>query len=265
VIRDRICAAEYAAEHINTRIKGDEGVMKSGLPGRIFSDMRKDIIAGVYPIGSRLPPERDLVGKYKASRFAIREAIAMLTQSGFVVTHPQSGTYVRDFNREGSVETLVQVLRAQKTIDRETLKSLLKFRFVTETEAAGEAALRIRESDIAFLEANLEKKKRHLKDAVVLAACDYEFHSSVITLSGDIISRLVFQSFKPVYFFFSEFFYSIDGAPGMSLDLNLKLLKALKRRDAAASRRAMGNVLRFAEKKVYEAIRSGNSTGIRLS
>ena len=51
----------------------------------------------------------------------------------------------------------------------------------------------------------------------------------------------------------------------MSLDLNLKLLKALKRRDAAASRRAMGNVLRFAEKKVYEAIRSGNSTGIRLS
>jgi len=39
----------------------------------------------------------------------------------------------------------------------------------------------------------------------------------------------------------------------------------LKRRDAAASRRAMGNVLRFAEKKVYEAIRSGNSTGIRLS
>mgnify|MGYP002682241708 FL=1 len=66
--------------------------MKSGLPGRIFSDMRKDIIAGVYPIGSRLPPERDLVGKYKASRFAIREAIAMLTQSGFVVTHPQGVT-----------------------------------------------------------------------------------------------------------------------------------------------------------------------------
>jgi len=239
--------------------------MKSGLPGKIFSDMRKDIIVGAYPVGSRLPPERDLVGKYRASRFAVREAIAMLTQSGFVVTHPQSGTYVRDFNREGSVETLVQVLRAQKTIDRQTLESMLKFRFVTETEAAGEAALRIRESDIALLDANLEKKKRHLKDAAVLAECDYEFHSAIITISGDIISRLVFQSFKPVYFFFSEFFYSIDGAPGISLDLNLKLLKALKRKDAAASRKAMGNVLKFAEKKVYEAIRSGSTTGIRLS
>lgn len=239
--------------------------MKSGLPVKIFRDMRNDIIVGAYPVGSRLPPERELVGKYKASRFAVREAIAMLTQNGFVVTHPQSGTYVRDFNREGSVETLVQVLRAQKTIDRQTLESLLKFRFVTETEAAGEAALRIQRSDIAYLEANLDKKKRNPKDAAVLAECDYDFHSTIITISGDIISRLVFQSFKPVYFFFSEFFYSIDGAPGMSLELNLKLLKALNRKDAAASRKAMGNVLKFAEKKVYQAIRSGNSTGIRLS
>lgn len=239
--------------------------MKSGLPVKIFRDMRNDIIVGAYPVSSRLPAERELVGKYKASRFAVREAIAMLTQNGFVVTHPQSGTYVRDFNREGSVETLVQVLRAKKTIDRETLESLLKFRFVTETEAAGEAALRIQKRDIAYLEANLEKKKRHPKDAAVLAECDYDFHSTIITISGDIISRLVFQSFKPVYFFFSEFFYSIDGAPGMSLELNLKLLKALERKDTTASRKAMGNVLKFAEKKVYEAIRSGNSTGIRLS
>ncbi len=227
--------------------------------------MLNDIIGGAYPAGGKLPPERELVQKYKASRFAIREAIAMLAQGGFVVTHPQSGTYVRDFNREGSVDTLVQVLRIRKTIDRQTLDSLLKFRFVTETEAAGVAALRVTLDDIAYLEANLEKKKEHFRDAAALAEGDYDFHRTIITISGDIISRLVFQSFKPVYSFFTEFFYSIPGAPEASLELNLKLVRALKRKDVAASRKAMGGILKFAGKKVYEALQSGKSKMIRLS
>ncbi|MEE9910110.1 MAG: GntR family transcriptional regulator [Deltaproteobacteria bacterium] len=239
--------------------------MKKGLPGRIYSDMLNDIIKGAYPVESKLPPERELVQKYKAGRFAIREAIAMLAQSGFAVTHPQSGTYVRDFNREGSVDTLVQVLRVKKTIDRPTIESLLRFRFVTETEAAGRAALHIQESDIEHLESGLERKKRYLKEAAVLAECDYDFHRAVITISGDIISRLVFQSFKPVYSFFAELFYSIEGMPEASLELNLKLMKALKRKDQDASRKAMGNILKFAEKKVYEAVKSGNSGKVRLS
>lgn len=239
--------------------------MKRGLPGRIYSDMLNDIIKGAYPIGSKLPPERELVQKYEASRFAIREAIAMLAQSGFVVTHPQSGTYVTDFQREGSVDTLVQVFRVKKTIDRQTVESLLRFRFVTETEAADRAALSIQESDIRYLESSLERKKRHLKDAAVLAECDYDFHRAIITISGDIISRLVFQSFKPIYSFFAELFYSMEGAPDAALELNLKLMKALKRKDHAASRKAMGNILKFGEKKVYEALKSGHSGKIRLS
>lgn len=239
--------------------------MNKGLPGKIFRDMLNDIIKGAYPVESKLPPERELVQKYKASRFAIREAIAMLAQSGFVITQPQSGTYVRDFNREGSVDTLVQILRIKKTIDRQTIESLLRFRFVTETEAAGRAALRIQESDIGYLESNLEKKKRHLRDAAVLAECDYDFHRAVITISEDIISRLVFQSFKPVYSFFAELFYSLEGMPEASLKLNQKLMNALKRKDQAAAGKAMGDILKFAEKKVYEAVKSGNSGKIRLS
>ncbi len=241
------------------------GAIKSGLPDRIFNDILNDIIREVYSVGAKLPAERELVDKYRASRFAIREAIAMLAQSGFVQTHPQSGSYVRDYHREGSVETLVQVLRAKKAIDPQTLESLLKYRFVTETEAAAAAALRIQADDVARLEEHLHRKKRHLKDIAVLAECDYDFHRTIIIISGDIISRLVFQSFKPVYTFFCEFFYSIPDAPEMSWARNMKLLAALKRQDAEASRKAMGNVLKFAEKKVYEAIKSGGSGRVRLS
>ncbi len=231
--------------------------MNPGLPGRILDDMRRDIIREVYPIGSRLPSERELSAKYRANRFAVREAIAMLAQAGYVETHPQSGTYVRDFFREGSLETLVEVLRVRRTIDRQTLDSLLSFRFLTETTAAAEAALRVTKRDIEHLERNLERKKAHLADIPVLTDCDYDFHYAVIGMSGNIINRLVFQSFKPVYFFFTEFFYSIKGAPEMSLKLNRKLVRALARGNADASRKAMSDILKNAEKKVYDAIRDG--------
>lgn len=233
--------------------------MNPGLPGRIFKDMKTDIIKGIYPVGSKLPPERDLALKYGASRFAVREAIAMLAQSRLVVTHPQSGTFVEDYQNNGTLETLVQILRIRRSIDRNTLDSLLSFRYTTETAAAGEAAVRVTDSDIEYLTLNLEKKNKHLFDSSVLAECDFDFHYTIINISGNIINRLVFQSFKPIYSFFTEFFYSIEGSAETSLRLNMKMLKALKQRDAEASKKAMGAILKFGEKKVYDAIKDGSS------
>jgi len=229
--------------------------MSFGLPGKIFIDMRDDIIKGAYPVGGKLPPERELSSRYGASRFAVREAIAMLTQGGFVETLPQSGTYVRDFEKDGTLETLVQILRIRRSIDRQTLDSLLSFRYATETIAAGEAAALISESDLDFLGRNLERKEQNLSNIPALTECDYEFHYTIISISKNIISRLVFQSFRPIYSFFTEFFYSIEGAPASSLKLNRRLLHALRRGDADASRKAMGDILKFGEKKVYQAIR----------
>jgi len=175
-----------------------------------------------------------------------------------VATHPQSGTYVEDYQNNGSLETLVQILRIRRSIDRQTLDSLLNFRFTTETATAGEAAGRVTDKDIEYLERNLEIKKEHLTDITVLTECDFDFHYAIINISGNIINRIVFQSFRPVYNFFTEFFYSIEGSAEASLRLNLKLLRALKLRDADASKKAMGAILKFAEKKVYDAIKEGS-------
>lgn len=228
--------------------------MKPGLPSIIFEEIRSDIINGVYPIGSKLPPEREMSQKYEASRFAVREAIAMLVQNGFVETLPQSGTYIRDFYRDGSLDTLVQTLRIRRAIDRQTLDSLLKFRYQTETIAAAEAAALITDKDLAYLEGKLKLKAENADNIFLLAECDYEIHFKVVTLSGNVISRLIFQSFRPIYAFFTEYFYSLAGAADKSLQLNRELLKALRKRDRGASQQAMAAILKYGEKKVYEAI-----------
>ena len=188
----------------------------------------------------------------------MREAIAMLTQNGFVETQPQSGSYVRDFIRGGNLDTLVQTLRVRRVIDRQTLDSLLKFRFTTETSAAAEAAVRITDKNIYDLSANLKQKKANLDNILILADLDYQFHFEIIRISENIINKLIFQSFEPIYSFFTEYFYSLPGAAQKSLELNLKLLDTFRRREADLSAQAMGEILKFAEKKVYEAIDEGD-------
>ncbi|HOA35655.1 MAG TPA: FadR/GntR family transcriptional regulator [Bacillota bacterium] len=228
--------------------------MRTGLSARIFEEIRTAIINEIYPIGSKLPTERELAEQYGASRFAVREAMAMLSQEGFVETLPQSGTYVKDFYSDGTLDTLVQTLRIRRVIERQTLISLLKFRATVETNAAAEAALRINSKDIAYLTANLQRKRENLDNIAALTECDYDFHYKIVSVSGNIISKLVFQSFKPIYSFFTEFYYSLPGVPQASLELNLKLLEALKQGDKESSFKAMEAILHFGERKIFESI-----------
>jgi len=162
-----------------------------------------------------------------------------------------------DFFRNGSLDTLVQTLRIRRTIDKKTIDSLLKFRFVTETDAAAEAALRVTDSDIDYLKKNLSIKKKNPANISLLTECDYDFHYKIIIISDNIINRLIFKSFRPIYAFFTEFFYSLPGAATTSLQLNRKFLKALERKDALSSSRTMADILKFGEQKVYDVINKG--------
>ncbi len=44
----------------------------------IGEDLRAQIIQGHYPVGSRLPPERNIAETYGVSRTIVREALLML-------------------------------------------------------------------------------------------------------------------------------------------------------------------------------------------
>ncbi len=228
--------------------------MRTGLSAKILDELKNAIIYETYPIGSKLPTERELALHYGANRFAVREAIAMLSQNGFVETLPQSGTYVKDFYTDGSLDTLVQVLRVRRTIDRQTLESLLQFRTTIETSAAAEAAARITTDDVGYLADNLKQKEASLNDINVLTECDYAFHYKIIQVSGNTISKLVFQSFQPIYAFFTSFFYSLPDAAATSLSLNKQLLNALREGDRQASAAAMEAVLVFGRKELFSSI-----------
>ena len=53
-----------------------------------------EIVAGKYPVGSRLPAERELAASYDVSRPTVREAVIALEVQGIVEVRIGSGAYV---------------------------------------------------------------------------------------------------------------------------------------------------------------------------
>ncbi|WP_159545175.1 GntR family transcriptional regulator [Streptococcus halichoeri] len=61
---------------------------------KIHDTLKKDIDKGIWPIGHRLPSERDLADTFQVSRMTLRQAITLLVEEGILERRIGSGTYV---------------------------------------------------------------------------------------------------------------------------------------------------------------------------
>ncbi len=62
----------------------------------VSDDLKKKIINGEYPLGSKLLPERKLCKLYNVSRTTLRQAINNLAVEGYVYSVKGSGTFVAE-------------------------------------------------------------------------------------------------------------------------------------------------------------------------
>ncbi|MDG4665732.1 GntR family transcriptional regulator [Mycobacterium sp. 236(2023)] len=56
--------------------------------------LRKEIVDGVYPVGSQLPTEHELCERFAVSRYTVREALRRLREDNLVSSRPRAGTLV---------------------------------------------------------------------------------------------------------------------------------------------------------------------------
>ncbi|MDN6020182.1 MAG: GntR family transcriptional regulator, partial [Enterobacterales bacterium] len=60
----------------------------------VGNTLRELIAQGEYPIGERLPPERDIAEQFSVSRSVVREALIMLELEKLIDVRKGSGVYV---------------------------------------------------------------------------------------------------------------------------------------------------------------------------
>jgi GntR family transcriptional regulator len=56
--------------------------------------LRKEIVDGVYPVGSQLPTEHQLCERFSVSRYTVREALRRVRDDDLVASRPRAGTLV---------------------------------------------------------------------------------------------------------------------------------------------------------------------------
>ena len=61
---------------------------------QVAADLRRQIVAGTLPVGSRIPPHRDLAVQYGVSIITINKALSGLVSEGLLHSHVGRGTYV---------------------------------------------------------------------------------------------------------------------------------------------------------------------------
>lgn len=61
---------------------------------QVARTLRKEIVDGVYPVGSQLPTEHELCERFAVSRYTVREALRRLRDDNLVESKPRAGTLV---------------------------------------------------------------------------------------------------------------------------------------------------------------------------
>jgi DNA-binding GntR family transcriptional regulator len=64
------------------------------LPDVVRSELRRAIIGGEFPPGSKLPNEEALCTRFSVSRITLREAVRGLIEDGYVIRRQGAGTFV---------------------------------------------------------------------------------------------------------------------------------------------------------------------------
>jgi DNA-binding FadR family transcriptional regulator len=162
---------------------------------RLIADQLRQLIdEGEYPVGGRLPPERELAEKLGVSRPTVREALIALEVEGRLRIKVGSGTYV--------IEPEVVAVPVADSIAGPF--ELLSARAFVESAVAEEAARVARPEDIARVDAVLGETEATAPAWDAWIALDRQFHVSVAATLGNAVlvhcvAGLFDQRINPYY------------------------------------------------------------------
>ena len=203
--------------------------------------MLGDILAGRYPEGSMLPPERELASRYGITRTSLKHGLVRLAQRGLVETRQGVGTRVRTFGETGGTELLPLLL---VWAGSDAVAHLLEARRLIGPIVAARAAEVAGEDDHRALH-DVVARIAECDDAAKAHLLESEYHRLLARASGNVVFRLLvntmIQSYEPVRSLFDSAF---DDPPALARELS-PVVRAVT---AGRALRASGAAHRYLER-----------------
>lgn len=217
-------------------------VKKRRLHEEIVNSFEQMIRTGSLREGQVLPPERDLVAQFGVGRPALREALLLLQQRGFVeinngerarVTHP-------------SAERLTEALTSAAIFmlqDEKGVRQFQSLRKIFEVGVVREAAIKRSEQGLYNIASTLAANEAAIDDIVRFGETDVAFHLEIVRTLGNPLLDGMHNALSGWLTEQRQVSLQVANANRRALSFHKSIYQAIASQDGAAAAQAMADHL----------------------
>lgn len=216
---------------------------KESLKSTFVEIIKSRILSGSLKPGDKLPPERDLAKEVGMSRGSINQGVLDLERMGFVTIVPRKGTYVAEYAKRSTPETLAAIMSYDSSLIAPGLfRDFMDMRILIERECVRLSCQKVTDEGMKELEKKTERI--HLAaDADSAADAIYDYHRCIVEISGNGAYYMIFQSFEKMIRNLVREHYTSRAELDESIPMYRALTDAVKRRDAYEADMTMQTIL----------------------
>ena len=214
-------------------------VVRRRLHEEVVDQLVRAIHAGDFPVGARLPGERDLSAIFGVTRPVIREALQSLERLGAVRIAQGERAEVLQITPDLIVEKFSESVRILIATDANALEHFKEARLVAECGIARLAAERANELSLRAVRKILADQRAAKKRRRDFISFDGEFHAAIARIADNPLFTAVIRG---VFNWLSGYHVASVSVPGredLTLDEHAIILDAIEAQDAEAAESAM--------------------------
>ncbi len=214
-------------------------VVRRRLHEEVVDQLVRAIHAGDFPIGARLPAERELSATFGVTRPVIREALQSLERLGAVRIAQGERAEIVQVTPDLIVEKFSESVRILIATDVDALEHFKEARLVAECGIARLAAERANETNLGPLRLVLADQRAAKKRRQAFIALDGEFHAAIARLADNPLFTALIRG---VFNWLSGYHIASVSVPGredLTLQEHATILDAIEAQDPEAAESAM--------------------------
>lgn len=215
----------------------------------IAEHLQGQIVGRKLKPGDLLPTERELSESYHVGRSSVREALRMLESKGLIEASDGAAFTVAEYGNP-----LSHSLRLLLALEEANLPELFEVRKILEVEAAGLAAMRRTDDDLAGMAAAIDDMEAGLSSQERYISADLRFHLGAAQATRNRIALYMMHAIRDPLHRALASIYHIPGSPQRSIMQHRAILDAVRAGDAEAARERMREHLLRVEGDIREAL-----------
>ena len=179
------------------------------------------ILAGVYPIDSFLPSERELCEQLGVTRPTLRETLQRMRRDGWVEIHQGKPTRVQNYLEEGNLNVLNAIANTNASVSIHIVENLLQVRLLLAPSYFSLASQRQPQALSEFLRTLIPITSIPYEAGKL----DWELHKKAAQLSANPVFLLILNGFEQVYLQMAEAYFAQADARTASENFYRDILK----------------------------------------